>query len=552
MGSLLLKLRTWWETADRTQKVVTVFGSAFLITLIGGTLFFASRPKMEMLYGGLSPADQGMLNDELRKQGVQTEIDAKGNLYVPSDQVATAQSKLALAKKLPSSGHAGNADLEKLGMMTTPSVERERLKAVLEGELEKSVEAMAGVAGARVHLVLQSNSPFETEKSPASASITIAESSGYDLGADEARAIAMLVQNSVPGLESKNITVLSSTRGSVVFDGASEEGTGGGAQRKVEAEIAEGKRRERELQQKMDAAFGPGNTIAMVSVVLNFDRKSIDRHESSPSESPLSREVNDETMNGGGSSNLGGLAGVAGNTGSIGAAPAAITPTTSDPKYQGKQVSEQYGVNETHTVEETAPGDVTQMTVNVLVNETKYADPSKIQAFVDGYLGPKKDDPNFRANVTSVPFDQESKKAVDAATSAASGRDKIQQAISILPIVALLIVGFMVVKSITKASKSSNVLVAALPGGSSMRLSADSGGGHRGDYGGYQNSLPGIEASSGPLPSVVFNEGNSLPEHVDAIAEKVNIPLEQLKKMAIDRPDTVAMLLKSWMLDERR
>lgn len=525
-----------------------------MVALVGGTLLFASRPKMDMLYGGLSPADQGMINDELRKQGIQTEIDAKGNVFVPSDQVAAAQSKLALAKKLPSSGHAGNADLEKLGMMTTPSVERERLKAVLEGELEKSIESMAGVSGARVHLVLLSSSPFEVEKSPATASVTIAEAGGGGLGPDEARAIAMLVQNSVPGLESKNVTVLSSTRGMVVFDGASEDGAGGGAQRKVEAEIAEGRRRERELQQKMDAAFGPGNTLAMVNVVLNYDRKTIDKHESTPSESPISREMNDETMNGNSGAATGGVAGFnpgGATPGAPGSQPAGLSPTTTDPKYQGKQVSEQYGVNETHTVEEAAPGDVTQMTVNVLVNESKYPDASKIQAFVDGYLGPKKDDPNFRANVTTVPFDQESKKAVDAATAAAAGRDKIQQAISILPIVALLIVGFMVVKSITKAAKSSNVMVAALPGGSTMPMSMapSSDNAMPENYDRRQSALPGNE---GPMPAIIFNQSQGMPEHVDAIAAKVNIPLEQLKKMALDRPDTVAMLLKSWMLDERR
>lgn len=45
MGGLLLRLRTWWETADRTQKVVTLFGSAFLVMLLAGSFYFATRPK---------------------------------------------------------------------------------------------------------------------------------------------------------------------------------------------------------------------------------------------------------------------------------------------------------------------------------------------------------------------------------------------------------------------------------------------------------------------------------------------------------------------------
>ena len=39
---------------------------------------------------------------------------------------------------------------------------------------------------------------------------------------------------------------------------------------------------------------------------------------------------------------------------------------------------------------------------------------------------------------------------------------------------------------------------------------------------------------------------------IRSIRSKVNVPLEQIKKLAKERPSTVAMLLKSWMLEERR
>jgi len=524
-----------------------------------GTFYFASRPKMDLLYGGLNPADQGMINEELRKQGIQTEIDAQGNVFVASNQLAAAQSKLALAKKLPNSGHAGNSDLEKLNMMTTPSVERERLKTILEGELQKSIEAISGVAAARVHLVMANASPFEVERSPASASITIAESSESGVGPEQARAIALLVQKSVQGLEAKDVTVLSSTRGTILFDGTSEAVAGGSAQRKVAAEIEEGRRRERELQQKLDAAFGPGNTLVMISVVMDFDRKTIDRKESTPSESPIHREVNDETMNGSSAEQIGGIAGFSGTGAPTQPAAAPSFTAANDPDYQGKQVSEQFGVNEVHTIEETAPGTVKELTVNVLVNETKFPDNSKITEFVQGYLGAKVDDPLFKASVTSVAFDQESKKNIDAATTAAAGSARIQQVLSLLPIIALVLVGALVMRSIGKAAKSSNVMIAAVPGGNYLPMQFDSHSSHpspqiasRSLEHSHTSSLVPSPVQASSMPNVIFNENTGQPEQVDAIAEKVNIPLEQLKKMAMDRPDTVAILLKSWMLDERR
>jgi flagellar M-ring protein FliF len=38
---------------------------------------------------------------------------------------------------------------------------------------------------------------------------------------------------------------------------------------------------------------------------------------------------------------------------------------------------------------------------------------------------------------------------------------------------------------------------------------------------------------------------------VEGIKRKLDLPLEQIKKMARQRPETVAMLLKSWLSDDK-
>jgi flagellar biosynthesis/type III secretory pathway M-ring protein FliF/YscJ len=44
----------------------------------------------------------------------------------------------------------------------------------------------------------------------------------------------------------------------------------------------------------------------------------------------------------------------------------------------------------------------------------------------------------------------------------------------------------------------------------------------------------------------------STPLCIDDIPDKVNIPLEQIKKMSIQKPDAVANLIKTWILEERK
>ena len=57
-----------------------------------------------------------------------------------------------------------------------------------------------------------------------------------------------------------------------------------------------------------------------------------------------------------------------------------------------------------------------------------------------------------------------------------------------------------------------------------------------------------LKDSPASARSLQAQEIDDLPD----IAAKVNRPLEQIKRMTSDRPETVAMLIKSWLLEETR
>jgi hypothetical protein len=131
----------------------------------------------------------------------------------------------------------------------------------------------------------------------------------------------------------------------------------------------------------------------------------------------------------------------------------------------------------------------------------------------------------------------------------------MQQIISMLPIAALLFVGFLVMKSIGKFSKGTSMAIvgggslpvpynqSALPGSSGDLLRAvDRVGG--GDGGGQF-------ARSGGDGGGDDDESDAQLASIKGISRKVNVPLEQIKKMSSDRPETVAMLIKGWLLEER-
>lgn len=580
MQSLFFKLRTWWETADRTQKTVSIFGSAFLVILLIGTYYFASKPKMDVLFRNLTPQDQGMVAAEITKLNIPFEQDRSGTILVPTDKIAEIQGKLAVSQKLPSSGHSGYTDLDKLNPMVTPSVEREKLKGALEGELARSVESITGVKSARVHLSLGDQSPFATEKAQASASAIISEVSEGTVGREQARAIQRLIQFAVPDLPARNITIVNST-GRTLIDGSADGGSDGATER-LAAENSEAKRRESMLQARLDMVFGKGNTVVSIPVLeLNLDTRDAHTEETVPTK-PISSEKVTETMNQG-SNSSGGPAGTASNT-ATGGAPASAS--TENKGYTSTQEAKEMATSTTKTNTNYAPGNLKKMALNVLVNSTIIKDEGTVKQALKGELGPlATDTTNFTFTVTSLPFDTKATDDMKKSEAASAGAASKQQMMSFLPIIALIVVGVMVMKSLAKAAKNGNTLVAALPGGQMLTLG---GGSQEQVYINMDGNKVAVAAGSkqaldaaakgqvvglveqrirGGEGSIINDPNASTEDKARAIAEfvesdsplliakipdHVNVPLEQVKRLSKDRPDMVAMLLKTWILSDTK
>jgi flagellar M-ring protein FliF len=552
MSAILLRIRTWWETADRTQRVVTVFGSLLLIAMVMGTIYLSSRPRMDVLYGGLSPADQGMLITELQSRGIPYRQDSQGNVLIPANQIVETRALLASAGKSPTSGHIGNESLTGIGVGTTPNVEAQRLRAALEGELARSIETFKGVQSARVHITLGNDSPFAAERRPPSASIAVTSDAGVGIGLAEGEAIARLVASGVAGMSASDVTVIKD--GQILHDASSMAGAAGSADKRLQAQIAEQRRRATELQRNLDLVFGPGNTVVTVDLELDFDEKTTVSQERTPSETPVLSETNTETMRGTDMA-AGALAGTPSNV------PAQATPPSggsSGQQYEGTRKALQFESNQRNTTNKEAAGDLLRMAINVVVDSATVTDVAKVTQYLQGYLGPLANDPRFTANVTAIEFDRKTQTESQKASAAAAGSQRIQQLISLLPIFALLFVGFLVVKSLGKVAQSQTVSIEALPDG---RLAVQSGapGGVGGALGSGSATAgiggsPGAEGDlgeGGGGGGLLYRSTDGTTE-IEVISEKVNVPLEQIKKMSLDRPSAVAMLVQSWMLEDRR
>lgn len=535
MGSLLLRLRTWWETADRTQRVVTIFGGAFLAALLLGTFYFASKPKMELAFSGLSYSEIAAVKEEIDKRGIPAEYGQNGSILLPRDKILEVKAALAQANKLPMSNNSASSELEKVSITTTPTVEQARLKLMLENDIAASIQFIEGVQSARVKITPGDTSPLMNESLPPTASVAIVEKSGMGLTPEQAKAIARLVAYSVPGLDVKHVTIVNQA-GVQLYDGQSAESAGMSAENKLTAEVNESKRRERELQSMLDAVFGPNSTVAKVTLSLDFDQKST-RVTTPIVGDPVSVAKYEEKMQG---------------DRPLGSAPigAPATAPGGDPngrRYDGLKNLTEYARGESVESKESALGTVTGMKITIAVNQDKQLDVAKIEEMARNYLPAQPDGDKFNVVVTEVPFDTTAQKEAEKAASASAMSSRIQQGLSILPVVALIVVGLMVVKAIARAAKEQTVLVQALPDGRMMPIEA-------GALGSGASDSTEIVSAEGAGNETQLHPPAQLkpPLEIGQIEQKVDITHEQIKRMAAEKPEAVALLIKSWLLETKR
>lgn len=583
MSTILLRLKTWWETADKTQKVVTLGGITFLVLMLGGIFVYASTPKYAMLYAGLSDADKNVVVTEIQTMGVPVKYDSPGTVEVPANRIQDVRMRLAGTGKAPkATAYSGIAELDKINLMTTPAQERERLKSALEGEIAKSIETLDGVQAVRVHITLPDPRALASNNRPPTAAVSITESPGKSLMPGQGRAIASLVANSCESMDIRNVTVLNQ-RMEFIFNGQDSESNQMAAVTKQALEDKVAKERQEEIQRNLDRVFGPGMTVVTVRAELDMDKTSKEINAEALTEGkPAVTASTTETMPivAGSNAAVPGLN--SNNPGAPAAKPAGAGGPNSAGDYKAETKALTVPMTVTKTKTDQATGSLKSLTINVIANSAASADGSPAPA--NGASGPvnvlstpdgqtsliqilkgevsalqKRDPAAFPdPTVTFVEFDATANAKAAAAQAAMEGQQTRQQIISMLPIAALILVGIVVMKQVSKMGKASSALLAQTNLESELATSTSAGARLATESPILEDtpefeSAPEITAAMAQAQEKIAAAPLALPDlMVDPIPDKVSVPLEQIKKMARERPEMVATLMKSMILEEKR
>ncbi|HEX2012529.1 MAG TPA: flagellar basal-body MS-ring/collar protein FliF, partial [Roseateles sp.] len=143
--------------------LATLAGAVLAITL------YSSQGDYRPVFTGLSDKDGGAVIAQLATLNVPYRHEAGGTILVPAAQVYDVRMKLASAG-LPKGSTVGFELMDKTSIGQTQFNERLNFQRALEGELTRTITALADVADARVHLAMPQQNGFFREQQKPSAS----------------------------------------------------------------------------------------------------------------------------------------------------------------------------------------------------------------------------------------------------------------------------------------------------------------------------------------------------------------------------------------------
>lgn len=271
------------------RKMGLAAALAASIALVVGLLLWSSAPEYKVLFSNLSEKDAGTITTTLQQLNAPYKTEAGGTLLVPADQVYDLRFKLA-AQGLPKGGAVGFElmDSPKLGM--TQFQEQVAFQRGMEGELARTVQALAPVESARVHLAIPKPSVFIRDKQMPSASVLVNLHPGRTLDPGQVQAIVHLVSSSVAELSPGNVTVVDQTGNLLTSQADSQSVHGLNASQLDYIRQMEGYFAQR-IEAIVSPIVGEGNVKAEVRADLDFSESEATSETYKPNPTPDAQAV---------------------------------------------------------------------------------------------------------------------------------------------------------------------------------------------------------------------------------------------------------------------
>lgn len=286
-----------WESLSWKQRVSIGAALLSVAALLYAAVQWNRQRDLRPLFTNLAPEDAGAIVERLKSSNVRYQVSDGGAVLVPSDRVAELRLEMA-ASGLPRSGRVGFELFDQSNLGVTDFAEQVNYRRALEGELERSVMALAEVERARVHVTFAKESLFADHRQPAKASVLVQLRPGAKLSPPNVLAIQHLTASAVEGLEPESVAVLDMAGNLLSRPSLGLDGDGRLSSAMLEFRQSLEREYLAKIRSTLDPLLGPERYRAGVNVECDFTSGEQSEETFDPSKSVMVTSARTEDVSG--------------------------------------------------------------------------------------------------------------------------------------------------------------------------------------------------------------------------------------------------------------
>jgi len=366
------------------RNIALGIGAAVVMAVMVAVWMWSQQPDYRVLFANFSDKDGGAITASLDQMAVKYKFSEGGTaILVPANQVHDVRLKLA-AQGLPKGGNVGFELMENQKLGVSQFLEQVNYQRSLEGELARSIQSLAAVSSARVHLALPKPQVFVRDQQKPTASVLLNLQTGRTIDPGQVSAIVHLVASSVPELPPANVTVVDQA-GNLLSDTSAKPAGGKNLdpnQLKYVTALQQGI--VNQVQSLIEPLVGKGNVRAEATADVDFAQTDTAAEMYKPNSPPAPQAIrSQQSSEAGGAANApaSGVPGALSNqppgvaTAPITAAPGAAAPAPAAGAGPARKDSTtNFEVDKTVRYEQKPMGGIKRLSVGVVVNYRRIVD----------------------------------------------------------------------------------------------------------------------------------------------------------------------------------
>ena len=324
LKALFEQIRNLYRKLNKKQKIVILATIVVVVGFISALIVWNSTnnkagilyPGYAVLFEGISPEDGALIIQQLQQDNIPYRIPKDNTILIPQERVYEERMKLA-SNGIPKSSKIGFEIFDTKDFGATDFDQRIKYLRAIEGELSRTIESLAPIQKATVHLAQPEKTVFVSEQTPPTASVVLVFRPAQALTPKQISGIKNIVSSAVPNLTIENVEVVNEKG-----EPLSELDELGGARELAAAQLRYKTNFEQTLEEKIINILAPitgsvEGVVAKVTAEFDFAQKESTQEYYDPNNVVRSIQDLEEKREGFRPKEIGGVPGVVSNIGPV-------------------------------------------------------------------------------------------------------------------------------------------------------------------------------------------------------------------------------------------